>query len=156
MTRAITVALLLVTVCAAALALSLHNLALGVIAAISLLLTAVTAAGPGRLVSQCAHLTGRPARLRICGAVPRQLGATDVVVDRVWALGAGLHFRVTLGSASSVHIKVAQPRRWAVGPDTLAIADAKYVQIAGVTVARVAGCPAMQLFVHAASRSHFI
>ena len=153
MTRAITAGLLLVAVCAAALALALHNLALGVVAVVSFLLTVATAAGPGRLVPQCGHLTGRPARLEIWGTTPEQLGGADVVVDRVWALGAGLHFRVTLGNASSVHIKVAQPRGWAVSSDTLAIADAKYVQIAGATVARIAGCPALQLVAQAVSRS---
>lgn len=145
MQRAITVALAVVVFCAVAGAFVFRNLALSIFAGVSLLFLVITAAGPSRLVSSCGHLTGRAGTLRIWGNRPPQIAADNVVLDRVWALGAGLHFSVsTPGEKSRTHIKVAQPARWSVDPNSLTISDAKYVQVSGATVERSPGAPALQ------------
>lgn len=146
MTRAITIGLALIAVGAAVLAIAWGNLALGVLAIVTLLLVATSAAGPGRIVAQCHHLSGRTATLHIWGSAPQVLGDGSVVVERVWALGAGLHLHVRPGTgASPRHIKVAQPLRWSIDDGGLTIAEAKYVQVSGKTVERVVGRLALEL-----------
>ena len=145
MTRAITLILTLFFASAALLAIVLHNVSLAVLAIASLLFLITTVLGYGRIAVACNHLTGQAGTLHVWGAAPPQTGSADIIIKRVWALGAGLHFQVVAPrGASPVHIKVAQPRRWSVGPDALSIADAKYVQARGTTVERVPGCVALQ------------
>ncbi|HEY0781020.1 MAG TPA: hypothetical protein VGE98_01090 [Thermoanaerobaculia bacterium] len=118
-----------------------------------LLLVGATAAGPGRIVKRCRHLEGQAVTLHIWGTVPRAFGG-DVVVAHLWALGAGLHLHVrTPGSASSLHVKVAQPRGWSIDESSLTIEDAKYVQVSGKTAERVAGQLAVELRVGAGTAS---
>jgi hypothetical protein len=145
LTRAITLILSLFFVCAALFAIVLNNLSLAVLAVVSLLFLVTTVFGYGRIAVKCSDLTGRAGTLHLWGASPPLTGSADIVVKRVWALGAGLHFQVVASRvASPVHIKVAQPRDWSVGPDALSIADAKYVQVRGATIKRVPGCLALQ------------
>lgn len=144
MNRAIILALTLIVICAGVAALALRNLALSIFAVVSLLFLLITAAGSGRIASSCSHLKGRSGTLRIWGREPREIGNSDVILERVWALGAGLHFSVsTAGASSRTHIKVAQPTRWSVDPNTLTIGDAKYVQVSGANVDRSPGSPAL-------------
>lgn len=140
------IALGLVAVCAAAAAIAFGNLAFGVFAVVALLLVGASAAGPGRIVSRCRHLEGRAARVLIWGTVPRDCRATELTVKRIWALGAGLHFNLATGQQKSlVHVKVAQPREWTIGPNAVTIADAKYVQVNGTTIERVVGSAAFEI-----------
>ena len=145
MQRAIIVALAVVVLCAVAGAFVLKNLALSIFAVVSLLFLVVTATGSARIPSSCAHLTGRAGSLRIWGNTPPQIGDVDVIVQRVWALGAGVHFRVSApGKRSSTHIKVAQSARWRVDQSSLTIEDARYVQVSGATIERNPSSPALQ------------
>ena len=149
MIRAITIALVLITVVSGSLAAALHNLALAGVAAVALLLLVAAAAGAGRVAAKTDHLKGRAATLHVWGSAPSSIGEANVVVEQVWALGAGLHFHVTPhDGTSSIHIKVAQPRRWSIGVDGITILEAKYVQIEGTTIGRVAGCPALALLLN--------
>ncbi|MFL5481773.1 MAG: hypothetical protein ACJ8AK_06245 [Gemmatimonadaceae bacterium] len=137
--------LVLVGVGAAWLAIELRNLAPGLVAILSLLLAATSAAGSSQIATQCERLKGQATTVRIWGNAPKDFGDADVIIKRVWALGAGLHFHVvTLNGASSTHIKVAQPRRWSIDANGLHIADAKYVQVSGATAKRVTGQPAIE------------
>jgi hypothetical protein len=154
MTRAITIASVLITVGLASMAISRGNLVIGMLAVGPLLLVATSAAGAGRVASRSGHLKSRAASLRIWGAAPRQFGDSELFVERVWALGAGLHFNVVKrNSAGSVHIKVAQPRRWSIDENALTIGDAKYIQVSGAAVERVAGQAAMELLLKPRERS---
>jgi hypothetical protein len=148
-TRVINILLLLVAVGAAWIAIELRSLAPGLVAILSLLLAATSVAGSSQIATQCERLKGQAATVRIWGTMPKDFGDADVFIKRVWALGAGLHFQVvTLGGASSTHIKVAQPRRWSIDANGLQIADAKYVQVSGATAMRVTDQPAIEFLVH--------
>lgn len=147
MTRPIMIAMGVVIIAAGFFAIVLNNLALAILAIVLLLLLLATVAGPGRVVTRCGHLIGRGGTLQLWGVAPRALDSADIIIERVWALGAGLHFRVAIPHAAlSAHIKVAQPRGWSISPDALTIEDAKYVQVGGEKVERAVGALALQLF----------
>ena len=70
MTRAITLALVLIVAVAGPLAMALNNVALGAVATVALLLLVAAAAGAGRVAAKCDHLKGRAGTLHIWGAAP--------------------------------------------------------------------------------------
>jgi len=148
-----TIALALLAFGAGTVAIARGNLALAVVAVVLLLLVGATVIGPGRIVRRCRHLEGRAVTVHLWGAVPRAFG-DDVILESLWVLGAGLHLHVRApGGASSLHVKVAQPRGWSVDESSLTIADAKYVQVAGKTAERVAERLAVELRLGSAAAS---
>ena len=136
---------LVLIIAAGSLAIVVHNLALGVVAVVVLLMLVASAMGAGRVAARCSHLKGQAVKVRVWGTAPSAVGQGEVVVKRIWALGAGLHFDVATNGGASVHIKIAQPREWSIQSDSLTIAEAKYVQVAGADVGHMPGCPAIQL-----------
>lgn len=145
--RSMSIALVLVIIAAGLLAIVYKNLTLGVVAIVSLLMLVASAMGAGRVATRSAHLKGKTVTVRVWGTAPPALGENPVTVQRIWALGAGLHFNVATPGRQSVHIKVAQPRDWSIESPAVTIADAKYVQVAGANVGHMPGCPAIQLLV---------
>ena len=154
MTRVINISLLVMGVVAAWLAIAFRSLAPALVAIVLVLIVATSAAGSSQIAAQFERLKGQAVTVRIWGDAPKDFGGADAFIKRVWALGAGLHFQVEIGSgARSAHIKVAQPRRWSVDQNGLRIADAKYVQVSGATAKRVAGSPAIEFLLHPSERS---
>jgi hypothetical protein len=84
------------------------------------------------LAGKVSHLAGKTVKVKVWGAdLPGDTGA-GFRLDKVSALGAGLHLYLRpLPDGSSTHLKIAQPRGTVVGESGVEIAESKYIQWAG-------------------------
>src|SRR5690242_4426616 len=81
------------------------------------------------LAGQLSHLVGKTVRVKVWGATLSGDAGSGFRLDKVSALGAGLHLHLRpLPDGVSTHLKIAQPRGATVGASGIEIADAKYIQ----------------------------
>ena len=115
-------------------------------AILALLLLATSFSEAGELAEAIQGFLHHTAEVHVWGiALPVPDRAT-ITVTSVKALSAALHvFLQVSPSASSTHLKVAQPSRAQVLPRRLTIESAAYVQWAGKRLPRVAGLPALTI-----------
>jgi hypothetical protein len=87
------------------------------------------------LAGQVSHLVGKTVKVKVWGAdLPGDTGS-GFRLDKVSALGAGLHLDLRpLPDGSSTHLKIAQPRWPMVGESGVEITEAKYIQWAGAKI----------------------
>lgn len=101
-----------------------------------------------RVVEQLRSLLGKNITVLVWGADLPDAAGASFSLDRVLALGAGLHIYLRASpDGSSVHLKVAQPRGVSINDTRVEIAEAKYVQWAGRKIQAVAGAKALVLIV---------
>jgi hypothetical protein len=110
--------------------------------AIVFLLTSILAARKP-LPATIRTFQGRPVVVRLWGIPPTVPDGADLLVESVSVIGAGLHVYFNAGPGRPIHLKVAQPRDSTQSSRRVVIHSARYVQWSGVTVAPVAGAPAV-------------
>lgn len=144
MTLRVLVAVVAVVAFAAAVLTSQFSfVALGMVAA---LLLASSFSQAGRLTEPLQRFRHQAVAVRVWGAsLPVPKGAA-MTVTSVRSLGAGLHIYLQVGTNDSpTHLKVAQPQRVLLGPGTLIIESASYVQWSGRRLLRAIGSPALSI-----------
>ena len=92
-----------------------------------------------RLAERLAPMVEKIGEVKVYGsALPGVRGS--VRVEKVLAIGAGLHFYLRpMPDGSSLHLKIAQPSEVAITEAGVEVAQAKYVQWAGRTISRSPG-----------------
>ena len=89
----------------------------------------------------------RTVEVRLWGAPPPG-PPSALVLAAVNALGAGIHVFCSMeGGGASMHLKIAQPQNPTLGPTTVIVEAAKYVQWNGRKIPRVDGAPAVSIAV---------
>ena len=66
--------------------------------------------------------------VRLWGAPPPGTSGTTLIVSSVNVISFGIHVFFTAPDGSSIHLKIAQPRKATLAPDHVVIAVAWYVQ----------------------------
>jgi hypothetical protein len=84
------------------------------------------------LAGKVSHLVGKTVKVKVWGSdLPGDKGS-GFRLDKVSALGAGLHLYLRpLPDGASTHLKIAQPRGAVVGQSGVEVIEAKYIQWAG-------------------------
>ncbi len=83
----------------------------------------------GKLAPQLKPWIGKRVRVQVWRAdLP---GATELELERAFAIGPGLHLYLRRDGGKPTHLKIAQPRDVQLTGTKLQIAHAKYVQWAG-------------------------
>ena len=99
-----------------------------------------------RFADRLRPLVGKRVRVLAWGAEPPGIAGTSFSLDKVLALGAGLHIYLRpLPLGSPIHMKIAQPHGASLDDRHVEIRGAKYVQWAGGKVPKVEEQPALVL-----------
>jgi len=99
----------------------------------------------GRLAAALQGLKHRSINAAVWGAPIRGPETSELRVESVGAMGAGLLIYLTGVGEAKTLLKVAQPRSWRVEDAAVVIDEAAYVQWAGKRLARAEGVPAIAI-----------
>ena len=139
-------AVLIVSGLAAVVAAAVTSTGSLLILAILLLFPVITTLSQaGRLAAALQGLKHRPVNAAVWGAPIRGPETSELRVESVGAMGAGLLIYLTGVGEAKTLLKVAQPRSWRVEDTRIVIDEAAYVQWAGKRLARAEGVPAIAI-----------
>jgi len=99
----------------------------------------------GRLAAALQGLKHRSINAAVWGAPIRGPETSELRVESVGAMGAGLLIYLTGVGVAKTLLRVAQPRSWRVEDTRIVIDEAAYVQWAGKRLARAEGVPAIAI-----------
>jgi hypothetical protein len=119
---------------------------LPVLALLLLLIAASLFGKTNRFAERLRPLVGRRVRVLAWGAELPGVAGASFNLDKVLAIGPGLHIYLRLlPHGSSVHMKIAQPIGAKLDDRHIEIHGAKYVQWAGRKIPKMEGQPALAL-----------
>jgi hypothetical protein len=99
-----------------------------------------------RFADRLRPLAGRRVRVLAWGVELPGVAGASFNLDKVLAIGPGLHFYLRLlPHGSSVHMKIAQPSEATLDDRHIEIHGAKYVQWGGRKIPKMEGQPALVL-----------
>jgi hypothetical protein len=117
-----------------------------VLAMVAVLLLATSFSQASRLTEPLARFRQQAVHVRVWGAALPGSNGAAMTLASVKALGAGLHLYLQVGAGGpATHLKIAQPSRAQLQPETVVIESARYVQWSGKRLPRITGAPAVTI-----------